>query len=198
MQARKNSSHGDKIAFPEVKPQRHRRGFGDADAGSGDYRAAGVEELFAFRAFGDEQRGMRGAQINTIEPAVNAQRLAQFRGAVGQVARYCDRPFLLHEHFAMHRLKCPDQHRFRYAGGTAHGIDAEVITVNQVHVAVAGRAEHDSISGSWSRRPVTGRVVAEVGFRFDDDAGAWSVGGVAHQPMAEQRRGNYFRRGFIE
>ena len=71
------------------------------------------------------------------------------------------------------RLGGPDQHRPGLAVGFGDEVHAVVHAVDQVHVQVAGRAEHDRRPWRGAAAGVRGQVArAQVGLDLDDAGGA--------------------------
>jgi hypothetical protein len=188
----------NKRAGGEVKTQRQVGGAGNADACRGNNGAGGAKHFFNVWIFGNQERGSGIAQIRTIEVAFDLHGLAQFRRAVGQVRGLGNRPLLQHEVAAKSRLDGANQKRLGNAGWPADGVDAVMVTVNEIHIGVAGWPEHDAIALGQPGCGVAGGVVLEVGFGFDDNPATGPRWGLAEQPMPKQSASDEPGRGGVE
>ena len=103
-----------------------------------------------------------------------------------------------HEIGAKAGLDSADQDGFGHSGRATNGIDAKMVTVDEIDVAMAGAAKHDLIARCRAGRAVTGRIVGEVGLGFDDDAAGGAGGRIADEPMAEKLWRDDFGRWFVE
>jgi len=182
----------------EGKAERQVGGVADADAG-GDFMRE-LREIVLEKA----ERAFRGEQVEAVvERAGDGQGLAEAAGAGGEVEVRSGRGEMAvggHGFPSQEGLKGADEDAASPAFGFAGDIDAVVHAVDQIHVSVTGRAEHDLVAGRGSAEAVGGGVGsggdvgAEVGFYFDDAAGEEAGRGLMGEDDAEELRGDDFGR----
>ena len=103
-----------------------------------------------------------------------------------------------HEIGAKAGLDSANQDGFGNSGRATDGIDAKMVTVDEIDVTMAGAAKHDLIARRQAGRAVTGRIVGEVGLGFDDNTAGWAGGCIADEPVAEKLWGDDFGGRFVE
>jgi len=185
-------SPGHEEASRKIKAQRQSRRPRDADARSRDDGAALLPKISHQPVSGDEQLGFPITQINAIKPTVNIERLTEFARAVGQILWFTDETPAPHRILPEKGLNGANEHGLGDSRWPANCVDAEMITVNQIHIPVAGCAEHDAIARSESGCAVASRIVAQIRLGLNNSAAAWTIGRAANEPMAEQLRRNEF------
>lgn len=148
--------------------------------------------------FSDPESCFGIAQVNAIQPAIDAERLAKFGRATGQITKFADRSLMAHERFPEQRFDRSHQHGLGDAGGAADGIDAKMVAINEVNVGVAGWSEHDAIPRRRTRCGMASRISGQVSFSLDDWPSRGTHGCVANEEMPQQERGNNFGRRFIK
>ena len=101
---------------------------------------------------------------------------------------------------AQHRFEGADEDAAGFAFWLAGHIDAVVHSVDEVHVCVTGRPEHDLVSGRDSAKAVRrgigslGDVGAQVGLYFDDAPGEPAGWGARSKQLAEKLGRDDLRR----
>lgn len=189
---------GDELAFIEVVAEGPVGGLCEADAGGGDFGAAGAAERFEARVFGDENGGIGGAEVNTIVGAIDLHGYAEFAGAAGEVAYFRHGAILLHPWNSPAGFDGADEDGFGFINGAADGVEAVVESVNEVNVGMAGLVPHDAVASGASDVGVAGWVVFDVSFGFNDFAAGKAIRALADEEMTEKARGNDFSTRFVK
>ena len=133
----------------------------------------------------DPRRSLRGhGEVHAVVPPVDAERLAELRRpaaerSVGSIATSRG----AHRGNARDRRERTKQHRSSSPSWPQTALRAPVHAVGEVHVQVAGRAEHGGVASREAAiRVARGIVGAEIGLDLDDAAPARA----ADQDLVEQ------------
>jgi len=114
-------------------------------------------------------------QVRCIEPPVDVHRAAQKPRSPARLSHI------------LHRCQSSQQYRMGLARGGCHDIEAIPHAVDQVHISVPGRAEHDVGARRVAARGMRRQVLrAAVRFSLDDAAHAPRRAVVVHQLHADQ------------
>ena len=170
------------------------RRLGDANAGRDHHGSAVAPEPSPVRIPGDEEWRGVVAQVDAVEFTIDGQGLAKLPRPVGE-GETCGGFSIASHHVQAHfGFDGADEDRFRAACRPANDVDTIMESVNELHVGVSRRAVHEAVAGRLTSKGVRGGVLLMVGLDLDDSSAAWTVGRVAHQPMAEQTRRYHLRR----
>ena len=158
----------------------------DADAG-------GNSDPDLLRLFSGTNCQRTSREICTIVPTTNTQRESQFSWAICQIFDTAGTRAAspLHPWNSFQRLHGPDQNASRTAFRFGHHIQALVHAVDEIHVGMAGRAEHHAGARCNTAPGVRSAILqTQVGFGFDNAAGSGPVDqDGAQQCPCDVRRG---------
>lgn len=124
-------------------------------------------------------------EIRTIETAIDAHCLRQFRGPVAQLS-ITARTTACSAHVLDigNRLHRTQQHAPAFTFRAADGVAAPVHAVGEIHIHVPRRAKHRAIAlGGAVERMRSGIFYAAISFDFDDSAGTPVI---AQQDLVQQ------------
>lgn len=170
------------------------RRLGNPDSLSRDDGSLSFGEIRHCAVGGDKELRVCCAQTRAVQPSVDAQRRAQLSRTARQFVPGFDASILPHEFLACDRRNRSDEHGFSRSWCAADRVDAEMITVNEIDVGPSGRPPHRPVSLSLAVVRMTSWVISQVGFSFDDRPPARPGGGIPHEPVTEQPRGNELGR----
>ncbi len=124
--------------------------------------------------------------------AVDGERLAELGRAAQEVARYPGGGARgLHDFDARDRRRGAEQDGRAPSFATTHGVGAPVHAVGEVHVQVAGRAEHHLVARRRTPEGVaSGVLAAGVGLDLDDARDARGQALLAPHHKLVQKRGS--------
>ena len=130
-----------------------------------------------------------GAQIDTVEGAVDLQRGGQPTRTARKVQEAGSVPMLFHPRDTFERLKSADEHAAADSRNFGGDVEHEVIAIAEVNVGMATAQEHGAIARRWTTKVMGGRVTLRVSLGFDNASSQARAVKFPHDDLADQEAG---------